>query len=105
MAHTHTFIVDGISDELKDKAVFERKALFNKHKGTYHISYDDLVKVAKPPYNLLKRKDNNMWQMEWYVNRKKTKRSTGLKDYSLAREKAKEIWQEYSAKLYALIID
>ena len=43
--------------------------------------------------------------MEWYVNRKKTKRSTGLKDYSLAREKAKEIWQEYTDKLYALIID
>ena len=87
--------------EIKDKAVLEGKGYQYKDEPEYHISYDDFVKVMKPPYVLKKRDENQIWYLWFRQDGKDVKLSTGEKKYSFAREKSKEIWTEHTDKLYA----
>jgi len=67
----------------------------------YEIDFVDFIKLTKPPYDLRKRSENGIWYIWFREDGNDRKFSTEIKQFSLAREKAKEIWKDYTEELYA----
>ena len=87
-------MITGIPDEIMDRS--SQGLIQSDDEQEHYKSYDDVELLTVPPYMLEQRAGSvkGMWYMFWFEDGKSIQKSTDLTEYSLAHERAKELWNE-----------